>query len=78
MRESPMHGLTGTSQPGHPPALRLRKIHGKALDAQRLVEVRDRWMNPPEWEWVHQPVPGYPRRPVPRDEDAANAPKNAS
>ncbi len=32
-------------------------------------------MNPPEWERVNQPVPGYPRRPVPRYEDAANAPR---
>ena len=29
-------------------------------------------MNPPEWvQWVDEPIPGYPRRPVPRDEDAA-------
>ena len=35
---------------------------------------RDRWLNPPEWvEWVDEPVPGYPKRPVPRDEDAAKA-----
>ena len=40
--------------------------------ARRLVELRDRWLNPPEWvAWVDEPVPGYPRRPVPRDEDAA-------
>ena len=40
--------------------------------ARRLVELRDRWLNPPEWvEWVDEPVPGYPKRPVPRDEDAA-------
>ena len=39
--------------------------------AQRLVELRDRWLNPPEWvEWVEEPVPGYPERPVPRDESA--------
>lgn len=45
-----------------------------ALEAQRLVELRDRWLNPPEWvEWVDQPVPGYPERPVPRDEDPAKA-----
>ncbi|MCY3801761.1 MAG: hypothetical protein OXG46_09290, partial [Chloroflexi bacterium] len=31
-----------------------------------------RWLNPPEWvEWVDEPVPGYPKRPVPRDESAA-------
>ena len=39
--------------------------------ARRLVELRDRWLNPPEWvEWVEEPVAGYPRRPVPRDEEA--------
>ena len=42
--------------------------------ARRLVELRDRWLNPPEWvEWVDEPVPGYPTRPVPRDEAAATA-----
>ena len=45
-----------------------------ASEARRLVELRDRWLNPPEWvEWVEEPVPGYPRRPVPRDEEAATA-----
>ena len=40
--------------------------------ARRLVELRDRWLNPPEWvEWVDEPVHGYPKRPVPRDEAAA-------
>ena len=40
----------------------------------RLVNLRDRWLNPPEWvEWVDEPVPGYPKRPVPRDEKAAQA-----
>ena len=40
--------------------------------AQRLVELRDRWLNPPEWaEWVEEPVPGYPKRPVPRNDAAA-------
>ena len=45
-----------------------------ALEAQRLVELRDRWLNPPEWvEWIDEPVPGYPKRPVPRDDAAAKA-----
>ena len=36
--------------------------------------MRDRWLNPPEWvAWVDEPVPGYPKRPVPRDERAAKA-----
>jgi len=47
-----------------------------ALEARRLVESRDRWLNPPEWvEWVDEPVPGYPKRPVARDGDAAKAVK---
>ena len=42
--------------------------------ARRLVELRDRWLNPPEWvEWVDEPAPGYPKRPIPCDEDAAKA-----
>ena len=42
--------------------------------ARRLVELRDRWLNPAEWvEWVDEPVAGYPKRPVPRNEDAAKA-----
>ena len=45
-----------------------------ALEARRLVELRYRWLNPPEWvEWVDEPVPGYPKRPVPRNWDAAKA-----
>ena len=45
---------------------------GIAEAARRLVELRDRWLNPPEWvEWIDEPVPGYPKRPVPVDEAAA-------
>ena len=33
--------------------------------ARRLVELRDRWLNPPEWvEWVDEPAAGYPKRAV--------------
>ena len=40
--------------------------------ARRLVELRDRWLNPSEWvQWVDEPCPGYPKRPVPRDQAAA-------
>ena len=47
--------------------------------ARRLVELRDRWLNPPEWvEWVDEPVPSYPKRPVPRDETAARLLKKRS
>ena len=42
--------------------------------ARQLVELRDRWLNPPEWvEWVDEPVPGYPKRPVPREQGVAKA-----
>ena len=42
--------------------------------AGRLIERRDRWLNPPEWaEWVDEPVAGYPKRPVPRNDAAAKA-----
>ena len=34
--------------------------------ARRVVELRDRWLNPREWvEWVDEPAPGYPKRAVP-------------
>ena len=40
--------------------------------ARRLVALRDRWLAPPEWvEWMDEPAPGYPRRPVPRNDTAA-------
>ena len=43
-----------------------------ADSARRLVELRDRWLNPPEWvAWVEEPAPGLPKRPVARDEAAA-------
>ncbi len=42
--------------------------------ARRLVTLRERWLNPPEWvEWLDEPAPAYPKRPVPRNEDAAEA-----
>ena len=55
--------------PGHPKAIRpgppdpsLHPDH----------DLRDRWLNPPEWaEWVEEPVPRYPKRPVPRNDAAA-------
>ena len=44
-----------------------------AAASRRLVELRGRWLNPPEWvEWVDEPVPGYPKRPVARDATAAS------
>ena len=51
-----------------------KPLASEVLEAQRPVELRDRWLNPPEWvESVDEPVPGYPKRPVPLDEDAARA-----
>ena len=39
--------------------------------------MHDRWLNPPAWvEWAEEPVPGYLKRPVPRDEATAKALKN--
>ena len=39
---------------------------------RRLVQLRDRWLNPPEWvEWTEEPVPNYPQRPVVRDAAAS-------
>ena len=40
--------------------------------AGQLVDLRDRWLNPPEWvEWADEPVPGYPKRPVARNDETA-------
>ena len=40
--------------------------------ARRLVKLRDRWLNPPEWvAWVEEPEAGYPKRAVARDGAAA-------
>ena len=65
-------GLT----PDIPAANYADKPHAVAIAeaARRLVELRDRWLNPPEWvEWVDEPAPGYPKRPVPPNEEAAKA-----
>ena len=51
-----------------------RRAAAIAEAARRLVELRDRWLNPPELvEWVDEPVAGYPKRPVPRDDEVAKA-----
>ena len=52
------------------PAAELRQAIRSAIAiaeaARRLVELRDRWLNPPEWvEWVDEPVAGYPKRAMP-------------
>ena len=42
-----------------------------ARAARRLVKLRDRWLNPPEWvDWITV-APGLPEQPLPRDDDAA-------
>ena len=42
-----------------------------AETVRRLVDLRNRWLNPPEWvDWMDEPVPAYPKRPVARDESA--------
>ena len=42
--------------------------------ARRLVSLRDRSLNPPELvEWVDEPVSGYPKRPVPHNEETEKA-----
>jgi type II restriction/modification system DNA methylase subunit YeeA len=43
-----------------------------AETAKNLVDLRDAWLNPPEWvERVPEVVPGYPDRLVPKDAEAA-------
>ncbi len=42
-----------------------------AAAAKRLVERRDRWLNPPEWvQWI-EPAPGFPVHPTPHNDEAA-------
>ena len=48
-----------------------KPLASEALEARRPVELRDRWLNPPEW--VDQPVLGWPNRPVPGNDGAATA-----
>ena len=58
------------------PAPKYTNPHATAIAeaARRLVTLRDRWLNPPELvEWVDEPVPGFPRRPVPRNDAAEKA-----
>ena len=67
--------------PDIPAADYAKKAHAVAIAAaaRRLVKLRDRWLNPPEWvEWVDEPVEGYPKRPVPRDETAAKELKKST
>ncbi len=62
--------------PNIPAADYAENPHAKAIAeaARTLVALRDRWLNPPEWvEWVSEPLSGYPKRPVPRNDSAAKA-----
>ena len=48
-----------------------------ATAARRLVELRNRWLNPAEWvSWVEEPMPGFPRRAVARSETAEKQLRN--
>ena len=62
--------------PDVPAAARAADPRGGAIAraARRLSDLRESWLNPPEWiEWRPEPAPGYPPRPTPRDEPAAKA-----
>ena len=53
---------------------RLGGALAQALETQRPVESRDRWLNPPEWvEWIDEPGPGYQKRPIPESAHEAHA-----
>ena len=40
--------------------------------ARRLVELRDRWLSPPEWvAWTDGPGPNYSERSIPQDQTAS-------
>ena len=61
--------------PAFPPLSTQLNPHAIAIAeaARRLVKLRDHWLNPPEWvAWVAEPVAGYPKRPVPRNEAVAD------
>ena len=37
-----------------------------AQAARNLVQLRNRWLHPPEWiDWIDEPSPNYPQRPIP-------------
>ncbi len=69
---------TGLS-PAPPAAAHAENPHAIAIAeaARNLVALREHWLDPPEWvEWVDEPLPGYPKRPVPRSDIAAEAVKS--
>ena len=43
-----------------------------AKAANELNALRERWLHPPEWvQWIDEPAPGFPKRPIPCSADAA-------
>ena len=67
-------GLTPRDTQGGPPAGPLAEAIAAA--ARRLNELRENWLNPPEWvERVPEVVPGFPDRIVPKPEHAAELKK---
>ena len=63
---------TGCRPTSPPPTTRTTRAPSPS-PPPRLVSLLDRWLNPPEWvEWVDEPAPGYPKRPVARNEAAGN------
>jgi hypothetical protein len=64
-------------QPPRRPAWPMRSSAANiAAAARRLNELRENWLNPPEWvERVPEVVPGFPDRIVPKPEHAAELKK---
>ena len=58
--------VPATNHAGDSPAIAIAEA------SRSLVQLRERWLNPPEWvEWTDESVRNFPQRPVPRDETAA-------
>ena len=78
-KSAPQRWIQGKKRPDqntvkYPISIVWDEVASEALEARRLAELHDRWLNPPAWvEWVDEPVPGYPKRPVARDDGAAKA-----
>ena len=78
-RYTPDHHLRDLPLPGRPLARHSRRDYAddpapspSPRPLRRLVELRDRWLNPPEWlEWVDEPVAGLSEAPGPVSDAAA-------
>ena len=69
---------TTTSSPnGSPKLARKRRLLGRSPESRNdWWSCADRRLDPPEWvEWMDELVPGYPKRPVPRDERCRQGPQ---